>query len=167
MRAARSPPMRGMGRPPTAKIWLGRRLASSLHIGGRLVAQLLVRGYQVRALVRGASPEYSGLWPQAEIVAVDVLDADPGPLERALEGIDTAYYLLHSMSLGPKEFQAADIQAQNSSDPGCVWTGRIFRLRFTTAGQRVAARLALVFGHCVEPLTPEQQKYMSQWESGT
>ncbi|MDD5226895.1 MAG: DUF2867 domain-containing protein, partial [Candidatus Omnitrophica bacterium] len=84
---------------------------ASGYIGGRLVPQLLVRGYQVRAMVRGASPEYSGLWPQAEIVAADVLDTDPGSLEKALEGIDTAYYLLHSLNLGPKEFQAADIQA--------------------------------------------------------
>jgi len=84
---------------------------ASGYIGGRLVPQLLVRGYQVRALVRGASPEYGGLWPEAEIAAADVLDRDSGPLEKALEGIDTAYYLLHSLNLGPKEFQAADIHA--------------------------------------------------------
>ncbi len=84
---------------------------ASGYIGGRLVPQLLVRGYHVRAMVRGASPEYGGLWPQAEIVAADVLDTNPEPLEKALAGIDTAYYLLHSLNLGPKEFQAADIQA--------------------------------------------------------
>jgi uncharacterized protein YbjT (DUF2867 family) len=92
---------------------LGKILVTgaSGYIGGRLVPQLLARGYQVRALVRKASPEYSGLWPQAEVVAADVLDTSPEPLEKALEGIDTAYYLLHSLNLGPKEFQAADIQA--------------------------------------------------------
>jgi uncharacterized protein YbjT (DUF2867 family) len=84
---------------------------ASGYIGGRLVPQLLARGYQVRALVRKASPEYNGLWPQAEVVAADVLDTNPELLEKALEGIDTAYYLLHSLNLGPKEFQAADIQA--------------------------------------------------------
>ncbi len=84
---------------------------ASGYIGGRLVPQLLVRGYQVRALVRGASPEFGGLWPKTEIVVADALDKNPQALEKALEGIDTAYYLLHSLNLGPKEFQAADIQA--------------------------------------------------------
>ena len=84
---------------------------ASGYIGGRLVPQLLARGYRVRAMVRGDSPEYHSLWPRAEIAAADVLDADPGPLEKALEGIDTAYYLLHSLNLGPKGFEAADIQA--------------------------------------------------------
>jgi uncharacterized protein YbjT (DUF2867 family) len=84
---------------------------ASGYIGGRLVPQLLARGYRVRALVRGASPGYGSLWPQAEIAVADVLDTNPQPLEKALEGIDTAYYLLHSLNLGPKEFQSADIQA--------------------------------------------------------
>ncbi len=84
---------------------------ASGYIGGRLVPQLLARGYKVRAMVRGDSPEYRSLWPRAEIVAADVLDNKAGPLEKALEGIDTAYYLMHSLNLGPKEFRSADIQA--------------------------------------------------------
>ncbi|MBI2264113.1 MAG: SDR family oxidoreductase, partial [Armatimonadetes bacterium] len=35
----------------------------------------------------------------------------PDLLRHALEGIDTAYYLIHSLHLGPKEFESADIQA--------------------------------------------------------
>ncbi len=84
---------------------------ASGYIGGRLVPQLLARGYKVRAMVRGDSPEHHSLWPRAEIVAADVLDQKMGPLEKALEGIDTAYYLMHSLNLGPKEFRSADIQA--------------------------------------------------------
>ncbi len=84
---------------------------ASGYIGGRLVPQLLTRGYRVRAMVRGDSPEYHSLWPQAEIAAADVLNKNTTALEKALEGIDTAYYLLHSLNLGPKEFSSADIQA--------------------------------------------------------
>lgn len=33
------------------------------YIGGRLVPELLYRGYQVRVMVRAASPEHKELWP--------------------------------------------------------------------------------------------------------
>jgi uncharacterized protein YbjT (DUF2867 family) len=56
-----------------------------------------------------ASPVYQELWPQVEVVAADALHLDQ--LNRALRDIDTAYYLIHSLLLGRKEFAAADIQA--------------------------------------------------------
>ena len=79
------------------------------YIGGRLAPELLARGYQVRVMVRAASPEQRERWPDAEIVVADALDIDR--LKRALEGIHTAYYLIHSLYLGPREFAAADLQA--------------------------------------------------------
>jgi len=79
------------------------------YIGGRLVPELLYRGYQVRVMVRGASPEQKELWPDAEIVVADALEIDS--LKKALEGIHTAYYLIHSLLLGQKRFEAADVQA--------------------------------------------------------
>lgn len=82
---------------------------ASGYIGGRLVPELLARGYKVRAMVRGASSEYNVLWPDAEITVADALEIDC--LKKALEGIDTAYYLIHSLHLGPKEFESADIKA--------------------------------------------------------
>lgn len=82
---------------------------ASGYIGGRLVPELLARGYRVRVMVRSASPEYPALWPGAEIAAADALELDS--LMRALEGIDTAYYLLHSLQLGPKDFEAAEKKA--------------------------------------------------------
>ena len=78
------------------------------YIGGRLVPELLDRGYQVRVMLRG-SPEDSERWPGAEVVVADALEANS--LEKALDGIHTAYYLIHSMLLGKKQFEAADIQA--------------------------------------------------------
>lgn len=79
------------------------------YVGGRLILELLARGYQVRAMVRVDSPEHVLRWPKAEIKAADALNKDS--LNAALEGIDTAYYLIHSLQLGPKRFEAADIQA--------------------------------------------------------
>lgn len=82
---------------------------ASGYIGGRLVPELLARGYKVRIMVRGISPEYSALWPDAEVAVADARDIDR--LRIAFKDIDTAYYLIHSLRLGPKEFASADIQA--------------------------------------------------------
>jgi uncharacterized protein YbjT (DUF2867 family) len=79
------------------------------YIGGRLVPELLARGYKVRVLMRESSPEHSNRWPGAEVVVADALDFHS--LLSALEGIHTAYYLIHSMLLGEKRLEAADIQA--------------------------------------------------------
>jgi uncharacterized protein YbjT (DUF2867 family) len=79
------------------------------YIGGRLVPELLARGYKVRIMVRSSSPEQLERWPDAEIVVSDALDA--GNLRKALEGVSVAFYLIHSMLLGKKEFETADIQA--------------------------------------------------------
>lgn len=84
---------------------------ASGYIGGRLVPELLTRGYRVRAMVRGDPLEYQKRWPQAEIAVADALNERAEALEKALEGVDTAFYLLHSLYLGPKVFEAADIKA--------------------------------------------------------
>jgi len=79
------------------------------YIGGRLVPELLARGYKVRVMVRADSPEYNELWSDAEVVVADALNIDS--LRIALKDIDTAYYLIHSLLLGPKEFESADKKA--------------------------------------------------------
>ena len=82
---------------------------ASGYIGGRLVPELLARGYKVRVMVRGESPGYNALWPDAEVVVADARQIDS--LRIAFRDIDTAYYLIHSLRLGPKEFASADMQA--------------------------------------------------------
>ena len=79
------------------------------YIGGRLVPELLARGYQVRVLVRAASEEHQDRWPGAEIVVADALNADS--LRGALQGIHAAYYLIHSLLLGHKEFESKETLA--------------------------------------------------------
>jgi uncharacterized protein YbjT (DUF2867 family) len=79
------------------------------YIGGRLVPELLARGYRVRVMVRAISDEHKQRWPGAEIVVADALD--PDGLRTALEGIHAAYYLIHSLLLGRGEFESKEIQA--------------------------------------------------------
>ncbi|MEW6672981.1 MAG: SDR family oxidoreductase [Thermodesulfobacteriota bacterium] len=97
--------------PTTPQPEMGKILVTGAtgYIGGRLVPELLARGYQVRVMVRAASPEYEKRWPNAEIVVADAMDVDG--LRKALEGIHTAFYLIHSMLCGREVFEAIDIQA--------------------------------------------------------
>lgn len=90
---------------------IGKILVSgaSGYIGGRLIPELLQRGYAVRAIVRGDPLTYKNIWPGAEIVKADALSKEE--IQSALCGIDIAYYLIHSLHLGPKEFEKADIRA--------------------------------------------------------
>ncbi|MEN8008456.1 MAG: SDR family oxidoreductase [Candidatus Krumholzibacteriota bacterium] len=80
------------------------------YIGGRLVPELAARGYKVRAMVRGGG-ETGDLasWPEVEIVLGDALDRES--LDRVLEGVSVAYYLIHSLVLGPEEFARADLES--------------------------------------------------------
>jgi len=74
-------------------------------IGGRLVARLAARGSSVRCLVRDrASARASALEREGFDLHVDDV-LHPETLRGAGRGIDTAYYLIHSMGRGAaKEF---------------------------------------------------------------
>ena len=80
------------------------------YIGGRLVPQLLAKGYRVRCLVRDPDRLRGRTWENSvEVVAGDVLD--PSSLARAFEGCGAAYYLVHSMASGTGSFQERDLVA--------------------------------------------------------
>ncbi len=85
---------------------------ASGYVGGRLVPELIARGYRVRAMIRGSETGDLGSWPEVEIVVADALD--PESLARALEGVAVAYYLIHSMVRGPGEFARADLQSAHN-----------------------------------------------------
>jgi uncharacterized protein YbjT (DUF2867 family) len=83
-------------------------VGASGYVGGRLAARLLARGHAVRL----ASRDPRGLserFPEADVVRVDLLD--PQTLPPALEGIELAYYLAHSMAGGEAGFQERDLAA--------------------------------------------------------
>jgi uncharacterized protein YbjT (DUF2867 family) len=65
------------------------------YVGGRLLRLLQERGYALRCLTR--KPEYltPRLSGNVEVASGDALDSRS--VESALEGIDAAYYLVHSM----------------------------------------------------------------------
>jgi len=79
------------------------------YIGGRLVPELIARGYSVRIMVRSDSNYLQKKWPEVEIVKGDAYDKDG--LLKALEGVTVAYYLIHSLLLGPKKFETHEIDA--------------------------------------------------------
>jgi uncharacterized protein YbjT (DUF2867 family) len=64
------------------------------YIGGRLVPRLLDAGYSVRCMVRNAA-RLDGRFPGADVREGDILDE--AALRAACNGIDAAYYLVHSM----------------------------------------------------------------------
>ncbi|TCB95712.1 SDR family oxidoreductase [Micromonospora zingiberis] len=78
------------------------------YIGGRLAPRLLAAGHDVRCLARRAGRLRDVPWAgQVEIAEADL--SRPETLPAALDGVDVAYYLVHS--LGQAGFEAADRQA--------------------------------------------------------
>jgi len=75
-------------------------------IGRRLTQKLLDEGFSVRSMVRRSTTEMPN---SSEIVQGDMLE--PATLVQALAGIDTAYYLVHSMSGGRAGFERRDREA--------------------------------------------------------
>jgi len=79
---------------------------ASGFVGSRLAAALLEQGHRVRAMTRRPA-DYDGA---GEPVAGDV--GDPGSLRGALQDIEVAYYLVHS--LGVDDFESKDAEAARS-----------------------------------------------------
>jgi uncharacterized protein YbjT (DUF2867 family) len=75
------------------------------YIGGRLVPRLLDEGHAVRCLSRTAGRLRDVPWAgRVEIVQGDL--GRPETLPSAFEGVDVAYYLVHS--IGRRDFEAVD-----------------------------------------------------------
>lgn len=84
-------------------------LGATGYVGGRLVPALLGEGRRVRVLARDPSRLAGRTWERrVEVFRGDVLR--PETLPPAFDGIDTIYYLVHSMG-GGADFHARDLQA--------------------------------------------------------
>ncbi len=82
------------------------------YVGGRLVPRLLEAGYHVRVLVRDPARLQGRSWAdKVEVFQGDVLQ--PETLGKVLEGVQSAYYLIHSMRAG-EDFRARDILAAHN-----------------------------------------------------
>ena len=78
------------------------------YVGGRMVPELIARGYRVRVLTRAKIVGEEDRWPAAEVAVGDA--SDPAALRLAMQGVHTAYYLIHSLLLGTKNMEAIEVQ---------------------------------------------------------
>jgi len=77
------------------------------YIGGRLVPRLLEAGHDVGVLVRRADRLRDVPWA----ASVDVIEgdlADREAVDRAMDGIEVVYYLVHSMG-GKSDFESTEL----------------------------------------------------------
>ena len=133
-------------RPPQSD---GRRLVfgASGYIGSNLVPYLLARGIPVRASARRVEALEARGWSAVEIVRADALD--PSTLPAALAGIDTAYYLVHSMAAG-KHFGRLDLEAAEN---------------FATAAQAAGVGRIIYLGGLI-PEDADSEHIQSRRETG-
>jgi uncharacterized protein YbjT (DUF2867 family) len=81
---------------------------ASGYIGSNLVPALVAAGQRVRATARNVEVLEARGWQGVDLVAADALD--PASLAAALEGVEVAYYLVHSMAAG-RDFATLDRRA--------------------------------------------------------
>jgi uncharacterized protein YbjT (DUF2867 family) len=85
---------------------------ASGYVGGRLVTSLLADKAKVRVFVRDANKAQSHTWAnEVEIAVGNALDYQS--TVEALTGVHTAFYLLHSINLGPNFDQIESEMAHN------------------------------------------------------
>lgn len=80
---------------------------ASGYVGGRLIPLLEQQPVVLRCLARNPDELRRSVKESTQILQGDVLD--PASLDRALNGVHTAYYLVHLMS-GSKDFEKQDRQ---------------------------------------------------------
>jgi len=97
------------------------------YVGGRLLVRLEEAGRRVRCLARRPEALRGRVGENTEIVQGDVLA--PASLAAALEGIDTAYYLVHALgSTGDFEAQDREAAAHFAQAAQAAGVGRIIYL---------------------------------------
>jgi uncharacterized protein YbjT (DUF2867 family) len=91
------------------------------YIGGHLIPPLLERGYRVRCLVRNTDRLHNQAWfSQVEIIQCDISDCKT--LAKAMQGVWSAYYLIHSMSRG-HHYHELDLSAADDFASAASATG--------------------------------------------
>ncbi len=118
------------------------------YIGGRLMPLLEQRGVRVRCLARRPEDLRPRVAPATEVVPGDVLR--PETLDAALEGVDTAYYLIHSMG-STGDFQRDDRQAAAN---------------FASAAKKAGVRRIVYLGGLGNPARGLSKHLRSRQETG-
>ena len=119
------------------------------YIGGRLAPGLLASGYRVRVLARDPARLQGRDWlDQVEVVRGDVLQAEALPA--AMAGVETAYYLVHSMS-DTTDFHQRDLTAARN---------------FAQAARAAGVRRIIYLGGLGDPDADLSQHLRSRQQTG-
>jgi uncharacterized protein YbjT (DUF2867 family) len=122
---------------------------STGYVGRHLIPHLLERGYRVRCLVHTPARLKGQAWlPHVDIVVGDIMDRDA--LDRALEGVSSAYYLIHCMSNGSK-YSERDLTAAGN---------------FAEAAGRVGIEHIVYLGGLANPETKIGMHLLSRIQTG-
>jgi uncharacterized protein YbjT (DUF2867 family) len=120
---------------------------ASGYIGGHLVPHLLAAGKRVRAVARDAASLDRPGWDDVERVSADALE--PDTLDAVLKGVDTAYYLVHSMAAGA-DFGRLDLECADN---------------FAAAAARAGVRRIVYLGGLI-PEDARSEHLLSRKETG-
>ena len=118
------------------------------YIGGRLVPRLLEKGHHVRCVARNPQRLEGHAWPGVEIVPGDL--EEPSDFWSFLEGIDVAYYLMHSMAAG-RFYRERDRRMARS---------------FAEAAERAGVKRIIYLGSLGEPDMVHSPHLLSRQEVG-
>jgi uncharacterized protein YbjT (DUF2867 family) len=118
------------------------------YIGGRIVPRLLERSHAVRCIGREPGRLSGRDWPGVILVQGDL--ADEGDTRRALQGVDVAYYLVHSMA-STAEFRDRD---------------RTIAESFGRAARAAGVRRIIYLGGLGDPAEVRSQHLLSRHEVG-
>ena len=114
---------------------------ASGYIGGRLMRALHEAGARVRCMARRPDELRARAPGDVEIVGGDVLDA--ASLSAALEGVDTAYFLIHAMAT-PRDFAREEYEGARNFARAALTAGvrRIVYLGGLGSDERLSTHLA-------------------------
>jgi uncharacterized protein YbjT (DUF2867 family) len=117
------------------------------YIGSNLVPRLLREGCAVRASGRNRKVLEARDWAGVDLVEADALQ--PDSLPGAMAGVDTAYYLVHSMAAG-RNFGSLDLQAAEN---------------FATAAAQAGVRRIVYLGGLI-PADADSEHLVSRRDTG-
>lgn len=120
---------------------------ASGYVGRHLVPRLAAAGHRVRAAARRRAALEAEGWQDVELVAADALE--PATLGPALDGVEVAYYLVHSMAAGG-DFPARD---------------RVAAKHFAAAAAAAGVRRIVYLGG-LAPADPDTAHLASRVETG-
>ncbi|MHC1769114.1 MAG: SDR family oxidoreductase [Verrucomicrobiia bacterium] len=119
------------------------------YIGGRLVPRLLDAGCRVRCLARDPARLQGRPWlGQVEVAAGDCLRAETLPT--AMQGVEVAFYLVHSMASG-HDFEQRDVLAARN---------------FASAAKQAGVKRIVYLGGLGNPDTALSEHLRSRQETG-